>query len=48
VPLPAVSRRTLESRPAFNGLKTVLKTQQVGSSIYFDAAGFPARTVGIE
>jgi type I phosphodiesterase/nucleotide pyrophosphatase len=44
----AASARTLTSKPAANGLKTVLKTQSVGSTHYFDAAGFPGRTVGLE
>ena len=29
------------------GLRTVLEYQQVGSTRYFDAAGFPGRTVGL-
>jgi hypothetical protein len=44
----AVTARTLESKPAANGLKTVLKTQSVGSTVYFDVAGFPGRTLGLE
>jgi hypothetical protein len=43
----AVAPRTLESQPAADGLKTVLKTQRVDSSVYFDVAGFPGRTVGL-
>ena len=43
-----VTRRTLESRPAANGVKTILKTQRVGTTVYFDAAGFPGRAVGLE
>ncbi|HUI95278.1 MAG TPA: alkaline phosphatase family protein [Xanthobacteraceae bacterium] len=30
-----------------NGLRTVLNYQQVGATRYFDAAGFPGRTVGL-
>ena len=33
---------------AANGLRTVLKFQRVLSQRYFDAAGFPGRTVGLE
>jgi hypothetical protein len=43
----AVAPRTLESQPTADGLKTVLKTQRVDSSVYFDVAGFPGRTVGL-
>ncbi len=45
--LPAVTSRTLVSDPAPNGLRTVLNLQQVGETRYFDAAGFPGRTVGL-
>lgn len=37
----------LESAPAENGLKTVLKYQSVGDTRYFDVAGFPGRTLGL-
>ncbi|MBK1987317.1 alkaline phosphatase family protein [Sphaerospermopsis aphanizomenoides BCCUSP55] len=37
----------LESAPAENGLKTVLKYQTVGNTRYFDVAGFPGRTLGL-
>lgn len=39
---------TLKSQPATNGLRTVLKYQDVGQTRYFDAAGFPGRTNGLE
>ena len=42
-----VTRRTLVSEPAANGLRTYLDTQSVGQNRYFDAAGFPGRTVGL-
>ena len=45
--LPEVSSRVITSEPAANGLATVLDMQQVGSTRYFDAAGFPGRTVGL-
>jgi hypothetical protein len=45
--LPEVSTRVLMSDPAPNGLVTVLNMQMVGATRYFDAAGFPGRTVGL-
>src|ERR1700761_1090423 len=39
---------TIVSKPAANGLKTVVKYQRVLSQRYFDAAGFPGRTVGLD
>jgi hypothetical protein len=45
--LPEVSSRVIASEPAANGLVTVLDMQQVGRTRYFDAAGFPGRTVGL-
>jgi hypothetical protein len=38
---------TVTSDPAENGLRTVLDVQAVGDVRYFDAAGFPGRTVGL-
>ncbi len=35
------------SSPAANGQKTVLDYQRLGETRYFDAAGFPGRTVGL-
>ena len=47
-PVDIDSRTTLlESEPASSGLRTVLRTQRVGSVVYFDVAGFPGRTVGL-
>lgn len=43
----SVTRGWLVSRPAANGLKTVLEYQQVGGTRYFDSAGYPGRTVGL-
>jgi arylsulfatase A-like enzyme len=34
--------------PAANGLQTVLDLQVVGETLYFDAGGFPGRSVGLE
>jgi hypothetical protein len=44
--VPKFTARTLRSRPA-DGLVTVLDYQEVGRTRYFDAAGFPGRTVGL-
>jgi hypothetical protein len=44
--MPAVARRVLRSSPA-SGLETVLQFQTVGETRYFDAAGFPGRTLGL-
>jgi predicted AlkP superfamily pyrophosphatase or phosphodiesterase len=43
-----VTRQTLTSVPASNGLKTVLQYQTLGNFRYFDAAGFPGRTIGLD
>jgi hypothetical protein len=43
----AVTKRTIQSAPAQNGLRTILNFQQVGEQRYFDAAGFAGRTVGL-
>jgi hypothetical protein len=45
--LPDVTSRVVTSDPAPNGLVTVLNMQMVGNTRYFDAAGFPGRTVGL-
>lgn len=39
---------SVKSRPTEGGLRTVLNFQRVGSQRYFDAAGFPGRTLGLE
>jgi Type I phosphodiesterase / nucleotide pyrophosphatase len=39
---------TITSKPAANGLRTVVKFQRVLSQRYFDVAGFPGRTVGLD
>jgi len=44
---PSVMKRTLRSAPSATGLRTIVAYQQVGSTRYFDAAGFPGRTVGL-
>jgi Type I phosphodiesterase / nucleotide pyrophosphatase len=45
--LPVVTTRVLASDPAPNGLATVINIQTVGDTRYYDAAGFPGRTVGL-
>ena len=45
--VPAITSRVLKSVPATNGLMTVVNMQTVGTTHYFDAAGFPGRTVGL-
>jgi predicted AlkP superfamily pyrophosphatase or phosphodiesterase len=45
---PKAFAGTVKSQPAANGLRTVLMFQRVGSQRYFDAAGFPGRTLGLE
>jgi len=45
--IPEVTSRVVTSDAAPNGLVTVLDVQQVGATRYFDAAGFPGRTVGL-
>jgi len=42
-----VTVKTLESKPGPGGLRTVLRYQEVRGVRYFDAAGFPGRTVGL-
>ena len=45
---PRGTSSSVSSRASANGLKTVLKFQSVGSQRYFDAAGFPGRTLGLD
>jgi len=45
---PKVSDATVVSKPAANGLRTVMKFQRVLSQRYFDVAGFPGRSVGLD
>jgi hypothetical protein len=45
--VPAFTSRVVKSDPAANGLVTVIDMQMVGTTRYFDAAGFPGRTVGL-
>jgi arylsulfatase A-like enzyme len=41
-------KETIVSPPAENGLSTILNFEKVGATVYFDAAGFAGRTVGVE
>ena len=45
--LPEFASRVVTSKPAANGLTTVINMQMVGDTRYFDAGGFPGRTVGL-
>ncbi|MDE2376894.1 nucleotide pyrophosphatase/phosphodiesterase family protein [Bradyrhizobium sp.] len=45
---PQAYAGSVKSRPAANGLRTVLNFQRVGAQRYFDVAGFPGRTLGLE
>jgi hypothetical protein len=45
---PKAADGTIVSKPAANGLQTVVKFQRVLSQRYFDAAGFPGRTDGLD
>jgi predicted AlkP superfamily pyrophosphatase or phosphodiesterase len=46
--IPKVKDATIVSKAAPNGLKTIVKYQHVLSQRYFDVAGFPGRTVGLD
>jgi predicted AlkP superfamily pyrophosphatase or phosphodiesterase len=46
--VPKMADGTLTSKPAANGLRTVLKFQRVLTTRYFDVAGFPGRTLGLD
>jgi arylsulfatase A-like enzyme len=45
--VPRYAARTVVSAPGAGGLKTVLVEQMVGTTLYFDAAGFAGRAVGL-
>jgi arylsulfatase A-like enzyme len=46
--IPRGTSGSVSSRMSENGLKTVLKFQRVDTQRYFDVAGFPGRTLGLE
>jgi len=45
--MPPITTGTLRSSPGAAGLQTVVEYQQVGTTRYYDAAGFAGRTVGL-
>jgi arylsulfatase A-like enzyme len=45
--MPPRAVKATRSEPSDHGLRTVLDYQVVGATRYFDAAGFPGRTVGL-
>jgi len=46
--IPKSADGTIVSKPSANGLQTVVRFQRVLSQRYFDVAGFPGRTVGLD
>ncbi len=47
-PVPTSTREVLNSEPDALGNVTRLAYQRLGSTYYFDAAGYPGRTVGLQ
>ncbi len=45
---PKSASDSIKSAASVNGLRTVLNFQRVGAQRYFDTAGFPGRTVGLD
>jgi hypothetical protein len=45
--IPAFKRGEIRSDPGPGGLTTVVRTESVGRTMYFDVAGFPGRSVGL-
>jgi predicted AlkP superfamily pyrophosphatase or phosphodiesterase len=45
---PKALSGTVKSRAAANGLRTVVNFQRVSNQRYFDVAGFPGRSVGLD
>jgi hypothetical protein len=45
---PRAFSDSAKSQASANGLRTVLNFQRVGAQRYFDTAGFPGRTLGLE
>ena len=45
---PKAFAGSVKSQPSAGGLRTILMFQRVGSQRYFDTAGFPGRTLGLE
>ena len=47
-PILELFSETIASEPAANGLHTILKFQRLRDQRYFDVAGFPGRTLGLD
>jgi arylsulfatase A-like enzyme len=47
-PAPETKKIIVRSEPAANGFTTVLNAQEADGRRYFDAAGMPGRTIGLE
>ena len=45
--MPSATRNLLVSKPDANGNVTMVATQKVGDTLYFDTAGYPGRTLGL-
>ena len=45
--MPNVQASVVRSQPDANGNVTVVAIQRVGSTTYFDTAGYPGRTLGL-
>ncbi len=45
--VPAFTRKTLASDPDANGHATTLNYEALGPTLYFNAAGYPGRTLGL-
>ena len=45
---PRAYAGSVKSKPSANGLRTVLNFQRVETQRYFDTAGFPGRTLGLD
>ncbi len=45
--MPQVQSKVVRSEPDAQGLRTVVMMQSVGDTDYFDAAGYPGRTLGL-
>jgi arylsulfatase A-like enzyme len=45
---PLATRAVIRSDPAANGFRTILNRQDIPGAAYFDAAGAPGRTIGLE
>ena len=45
---PQAYAGSVKSKPSANGLRTVLNFQRVETQRYFDTAGFPGRTLGLD